>query len=406
MFTPFFYLLRAHDLNITTHEWLTFLEGLNDGLHNSTMNGFYQLGLATLCKSESDYDRFQQAFSEYFYDAEVHTATGEIRAEITQELLNWLNDPKVLYERFTRDDVTEEMLNRTQEEIERMLRERLKEQRCEHNGGNYWIGTHGISPFGNDGYNPNGIRVGGVSKDRAALRVAGERTYRDFRDDNMLDIRQFQMAFRRLCHYSDQNGQEEEFDVDRTIHDTCQKAGILQIRYKKPRRNTIKVLLLIDSGGSMDYHSQLCSRLFQAASRSNRFKDLKVYYFHNCIEEYLYTSPTIEKEYAVSTLKVLRECDKDYRVIMVGDATMEKSDLDFHPLETTRNNLGYCGLDWLKLMLRRYEHIVWLNPYSRPIGGFFGEWGETYDQISSMFDMYHLTVAGLEAAMKKLMVKN
>ena len=245
MFTPFFYLLRAHGLNITTHEWLTFLEGLRDGLHHATLNGFYQLGLATLCKSESDYDRFQRAFSEYFYDAEVHTATGEIQSEITQEMLNWLNDPKVLYERFTRDDVTEEMLNRTQEEIERMLRERLKEQRREHNGGKYWVGTHGISPFGNNGYNPNGIRVGGVSRDRAALRVAGERTYRDFRDDNMLDIRQFQMAFRRLCHYSDQAGQEEEFDVARTIHDTCQKAGILQIRYKKPRRNTIKVLLLI-----------------------------------------------------------------------------------------------------------------------------------------------------------------
>lgn len=238
MFTPFFYLLRAHGLNITTHEWLTFLEGLRDGLHHATLNGFYQLGLATLCKSESDYDRFQQAFSEYFYDAEVHTATGEIQSEITQEMLNWLNDPKVLYERFTRDDVTEEMLNRTQEEIERMLRERLKEQRREHNGGKYWVGTHGISPFGNNGYNPNGIRVGGVSRDRAALRVAGERTYRDFRDDNMLDIRQFQMAFRRLCHYSDQAGQEEEFDVARTIHDTCQKAGILQIRYKKPRAPT------------------------------------------------------------------------------------------------------------------------------------------------------------------------
>lgn len=180
MFTPFFYLLRAHGLNITTHEWLTFLEGLRDGLHHATLNGFYQLGLATLCKSESDYDRFQQAFSEYFYDAEVHTATGEIQSEITQEMLNWLNDPKVLYERFTRDDVTEEMLNRTQEEIERMLRERLKEQRREHNGGKYWVGTHGISPFGNNGYNPNGIRVGGVSRDRAALRVAGERTYRDF----------------------------------------------------------------------------------------------------------------------------------------------------------------------------------------------------------------------------------
>ena len=403
MFTPFFYLLRAHGLNITTHEWLTFLDGLSDGLHHSTMNGFYQLGLATLCKSESDYDRFQQAFSEYFYDAEVHTATGEIRAEITQELLNWLNDPKVLYERFTRDDVTEEMLNRTQEEIERMLRERLKEQRCEHNGGNYWIGTHGISPFGNDGYNPNGIRVGGVSKDRAALRVAGERTYRDFRDDNMLDIRQFQMAFRRLCHYSDQNGQEEEFDVDRTIHDTCQKAGILQIRYKKPRRNTIKVLLLIDSGGSMDYHSQICSQLFQAASRSNRFKELRVYYFHNCPKVYLYTNPTLEKQYRVPMEKVLRECDKDFKVLLLGDATMDIDDLVRPPFFETTENKGYTGVDWLNCILRRYAHAAWLNPRptTRPV--IFGK--ESYYLLYKMFDMYPLTIAGLESALKKLMVR-
>ena len=213
----------------------------------------------------------------------------------------------------------------TLEELLKMLEERLKEQTEEHNGGNYWIGTHGISPFGNDGYNPNGIRVGGVSKDRAALRVAGERTYRDFRDDNMLDIRQFQMAFRRLCHYSDQNGQDEEFDVDRTIHDTCQKAGILQIRYKKPRRNTIKVLLLIDSGGSMDYHSQLCSRLFQAASRSNRFKELRVYYFHNCPKAYLYTNPTLEKKYQVPMETVLRNCDKDFKVLLLGDDVVNKT---------------------------------------------------------------------------------
>lgn len=129
----------------------------------------------------------------------------------------------------------------------------------------------------------------------------------------MLDIRQFQMAFRRLCHYSDQNGQDEEFDVDRTIHDTCQKAGILQIRYKKPRRNTIKVLLLIDSGGSMDYHSQLCSRLFQAASRSNRFKELRVYYFHNCPKAYLYTNPTLEQKVPSTDETVLRNCDKDFK---------------------------------------------------------------------------------------------
>ena len=309
----------------------------------------------------------------------------------------------MLYERFTRDDVTEEMLNRTQEEIERMLRERLKEQRCEHNGGNYWIGTHGISPFGNDGYNPNGIRVGGVSKDRAALRVAGERTYRDFRDDNMLDIRQFQMAFRRLCHYSDQNGQEEEFDVDRTIHDTCQKAGILQIRYKKPRRNTIKVLLLIDSGGSMDYHSQICSQLFQAASRSNRFKELRVYYFHNCPKVYLYTNPTLEQKYRVPMEKVLRECDKDFKVLLLGDATMDIDDLVRPPFFETTENKGYTGVDWLNCILRRYAHAAWLNPRptTRPV--IFGK--ESYYLLYKMFDMYPLTIAGLESALKKLMVR-
>lgn len=404
MFTPFFYLLRSHGLNITTHEWLTFLEGLQNDLHHSTLTGFYQLGLATLCKSESDYDRFQQAFSDYFYDAQLHTTDGQVRAEITQELLHWLNDPKVLYERFTRADVTEEMLHRSQAEIERMLRQRLQEQRCEHNGGNYWIGTHGISPFGNDGYNPNGIRVGGVSRDRAALRVAGDRTYRDFRDDNLLDIRQFQMAFRRLCHYSDQTGQEAEFDIDRTIHDTCQKAGILQIRYKKPRRNTIKVLLLIDSGGSMDYHSQLCSRLFQAASRSNRFKELRVYYFHNCPKIYLYTHPTLEQKYRIPMEQVLRNCDKDFKVLLVGDATMDIEDLSRPPFFETKENKGYAGVDWLRPILRRYAHTVWLNPRSpaRPV--IFGK--ESYYLLHRMFDMYPLTLAGLESALKKLMVRD
>ena len=161
----------------------------------------------------------------------------------------------------------------------------------------------------------------------------------------------------------------------------------------------------MDSGGSMEPYSNLCSRLFQAASRSNRFKDLKVYYFHNCLEQYLYTNPTLDRKYAVSTIDVLRQCDKDYRVILVGDATMEMSDLAFHPLQTTRNNLGFCGLDWLNYVLNRYKHIVWLNPYRRPRGGFFGEWGQTYDTISTLFNMYHLTVAGLEQAMKKLMVR-
>ena len=363
MFSSFFYYLRAKGLDISMKEWLTLSEALELGLHDSTMTGFYQLCMAILCKSEADYDKFGQAFLEFFHDEKVFDENGEVQEHISQQMMDWVNDPgSHILRHYSEKDITEEMRNMDRTEIERRFRKVLKDQNRKHDGGNKFIGTQGISPYGNNGLNNNGIRVGGTGGKRSARRVAGERNFKDFRDDNVLDIRQFQMAFRILQRFSNQNGAEDEFDIDETINQTSKKGGILQIRYKKPRRNTIKVLLLMDCGGSMDPYSQLCSRLFQAASRSNRFKDLKVYYFHNCIEEYLYTSPTIEKEYAVSTLKVLRECDKDYRVIMVGDATMEKSDLDFHPLETTRNNLGYCGLDWLKLMLRRYEHIVWLNP--------------------------------------------
>ena len=231
------------------------------------------------------------------------------------------------------------------------------------------MGTHGISPFGNSGSNPNAIRVGGKPMSRSALRVAGQRTFQDFREDNVLSIRQFQMAFRRLCRYSEQAGVEEELDVAKTIHDTCQKGGILQIRYKKPRKKHIKVLLLMDSGGSMGPYSQLCSQLFQAASRSNRFKDLKTYFFHNCVEEYLYTNPTLEEQYAVSTQKILRECGGEYKVILVGDAAMDMSDLTFHPLETTQNNQGFSGQDWLRAILQQCPYAVWLTPSRCPRTG-------------------------------------
>ena len=396
MFLTFFYLLRASGINVSLSEWLTLMEGLRMDLHDSTLSGFYTLCRSVLLHSEADFDRFDQVFLEFFKDVK-HVD------EVPPEMLKWLEHPELDMVELER---LSEITGLSVEEIEKMFAERLQGQDAEHNGGRKWVGTEGYTPFGHRGKQLGGIRVGGKSNYRSAYRVAGERKYRDWRKDNTIDSRQFQMAFRSLRQLSSNSDEPKtELDIDTTIRKTCDNAGNLSIEFTRPRKNALKLMLLMDSGGSMDPYSQLCSRLFQAASRSNRFKDLKVYYFHNCIEEYLYTNPTLEKEYAVSTQKILRECDKDYRVIMVGDATMEKSDLDFHPLETTRNNLGYCGLDWLQLMLRRYEHIVWLNPYSRPIGGFFGEWGETYDQIASMFDMYHLTAAGLEAAMKKLMVK-
>ena len=409
MFSNFFYLLRARGMDISLKEWFTLMEALKMGLHGASMGGFYNLCRAILCKSEADYDRFGLAFQEFFYDKKVHK-DGRVREEISQELLDWLNDPDKVAQLFGMREIPEELKHLTPEEIEQMFRERLLEQHERHDGGKYWIGTGGVSPFGNMGFNPNGIRVGGQSKYGAALRVAGSRTYRDFREDNVLSIRQFQMAFRKLQRYSNQGGAEEEFDVERTIDATCKEAGILQIRYKKPRKNTIKVLLLIDSGGSMAPYSSLCSQLFQAASRSNRFKDLQVYYFHNCPSQVLYTSPELSYKHMVHTRDILKNCDKDYRVILVGDATMGLDDLVYSPYRSSYYNMGYSGLDWLNHISSHYRHSVWMTPYLRPKRepgrrSYFSYWGESYYMIGDIFPMYHLTVAGLEQALKRLMVR-
>lgn len=404
MFNTFFYYLRAKGLDISMKEWLTLSEALALGLHGSTMTGFYQLCMAILCKSESDYDKFGQAFLEFFHDAKVFDENGEVQEHISQQMMDWVNDPgSHVLRHYSEKDITEEMRNMDRTEMERRFRKVLKDQNRKHDGGNKFIGTQGISPYGNNGLNNNGIRVGGTGGKRSARRVAGERNFKDFRDDNVLDIRQFQMAFRILQRFSTQNGAEDEFDIDETINHTSKKGGILQIRYKKPRRNTIKVLLLIDSGGSMDYHSQLCSQLFQAASRSNRFKELRVYYFHNCPKAYLYTNPTLEKKYQVSMETVLRNCDKDFKVLLLGDATMDIDDLIQPPYFETKDNKGYTGVDWLHYILQRYSHTAWLNPRptTRPV--IFGK--ESYALLCEMFDMYPLTIAGLELALKKLMVR-
>ena len=380
------------------------------GLHGASMGGFYNLCRAVLCKSEADYDRFGQAFLEFFYDKRIHQ-NGAVREEITRELLDWLNDPDRLAQLFGMREIPEELKNLTPEEIEELFRQRLREQHERHDGGSYWIGTGGVSPFGNSGFNPNGIRVGGQSKYGAALRVAGRRTYRDFREDNVLSIRQFQMAFRKLQRYSTQGGAEEEFDVERTIDATCREAGILQIRYKKPRKNTIRVLLLIDSGGSMLPYSRLCSQLFQAASRSNHFRELQVYYFHNCPTQHLYTHPDLRFKHMVNTRDVLKQCDGDWRVILVGDATMGLEDLIYAPYRTNYYNMGFSGMDWLNHINSRYKHTVWLAPYLRPkrakgsARGYFSYWGESYYRINEVFPMFQLTVAGLEQAMRRLMVR-
>ena len=397
MFISFFYLLRQRGLNVSLNEWLALLEGLEKGLHRSSLTGFYGLCRAILLHSETEYDLFDRIFLEFFKDVPW-------TEELPEELLRWLDHPAEDLRRSLEELQKLGLEDKTLEEILQMLEERLKEQREEHNGGSYWIGTQGRSVFGNSGWRPNSLRVGGESRRRAALAVAGERKFRDFRRDTPLEIRQFQMAFRLLRQLSAQAvSGEKVLDVDRTVHDTCDQAGMLQVRYKNPRRNAIKVLLLMDSGGSMDYYSTLCSTLFQAVTKSNSFQELHTYYFHNCVYESVFRRPRMWPEDSISTEWLLQNFDSAYKVIIVGDAAMNPGELLGQRYDWRQRAPLPSGMDWLQRMKGHFPYLIWLNP--EPLPAYAGFWGQTHLELAKMFPMYTLSVEGLEAGMHRLMVK-
>ena len=397
MFASFFYLLRQRGLDVSLNEWLTLLQGMEQGLHRSSLTGFYQLCRAVLVKSEAEYDRFDQVFLEFFKDVPW-------QGELPEEVLQWLEHPKEDLGETVRRLRDLGMPEESLEELLRRLEERLKEQTEEHNGGNYWVGTQGRTPWGNSGWHPGGIRIGGQGRHRTAMTVAGERKYRDFRKDNTLDTRQFQMAFRLLRQLSVQaDSSEKVLDVDGTIRDTCDNAGTLKVRYKNPRKNAVKVLLLMDSGGSMDYYASLCSMLFQAATKSNNFKELHTYYFHNCVYSEVYTHPGLRWDSVVPTEWLLQNYDASYKVIIVGDGAMSPYELREPRYDWEKRTYGDSGLTWLERLRRHYPYLIWLNPEPMPARPDY--WSQTHWQLAQIFHMYDLSAEGLEQGMKRLMVR-
>lgn len=396
MFIEFFYLLRARGLKVSLNEWLALVEALDKGLCSASLLDFYHLCRSILVKSETDYDRFDLAFAEFFEGI----TTPE---EIPEQIWDWLNqDVKTrdINDTTMLDDYVLEL-----EQLQQRLRERILEQKEKHDGGNYWIGTGGTSTMGYNGFNERGIRVGGEGRHKRAVQVAGERHFKDFREDNILDIRQFQMAFRKLRQYSSRlDIAKTELDIDGTIDETCNHAGSLRLVWDRPRKNTVKLLLLFDSDGSMMPYSRLCNQLFQAVSKSNHFKDLKVYYFHNCIYEHLYTDPQCKRGEWIDTEWVLSNLSSEYKVIFIGDGTMAPSEL--------MSKGGNCyvglynetpGIDWLNRFKRKYPKNIWLNPLPEMEWEFiFGS--RTLLKIKELFPMFPLTLDGLEAGIKRLLV--
>ena len=397
MFLSFFYLLRERGMDVSLNEWMTLLEGMEKGLHRSSLTGFYHLCRAIVVKSEVEYDRFDQVFLEFFKDV-------PFKGEIPEEMMDWLNHPVEDLQRTIAELRSRGFKDESIEELLKLLEERLKEQTEEHNGGNYWVGTQGYSPWGNSGWHPNGIRIGGESRHRTAMSVASERKYRDFRKDNTLDTRQFQMAFRLLRQLSVQaDANEKILDVDGTIRETCDNAGNLKVQYTNPRKNTVKVLLLMDSGGSMSYYSSLCSMLFQAATKSNHFKELHTYYFHNCVYSEVYTHPGLRWDSAVTTEWLLQNFDSSYKVIIVGDAAMNPYELQEKRYDWHTRSYGPSGMEWMERLRKQYPYLIWLNPEPLPVRLDF--WSQTHLHLAKVFQMYELTADGLEAGMKRLMVR-
>ena len=400
MFSKFFYTLKAKGLDVSLSEWITLNRAVSMGLEGTSLTGFYYAARAILVKNETDFDKFDLAFEECFKGIKSDNAN------VTDSMLEWLDKSDMMEllheeERFWLNQ--QEDLHIDKEDVETKFKDRLKDQDSEHNGGNYWIGTMGKTSFGNMGGNIGGIRVGGTTGYQSAFAVVGARKYKDFRDDKMLDNRQFQLAFRKLRQFSSKlDIPKTELDINKTIDSTCNNGGYLKIEMERPRKNAVKLLLLMDSGGTMIPFTKLLNELFQAIHKSNHYKDVKCYYFHNCIYAKMYKTPECENGDWIDTEWMFRNIDSDYKVIIVGDAAMAPEEFYSETGNYRGPNGGLTGEQWLLLLKQHYKKVVWLNPKMAP-----GEapWREVETAVKKIFPMYKLTVEGLNEAMVKLMTR-
>jgi len=388
MFTKFFCTLREKKVPVSITEWMMLMEALSRGCI-SNLDEFYYLARAILVKSEAYYDHYDVAFQEYFRGIETP-------AEISEQILEWLKDP---LNQMTLTEEERALLDSMDfDELLREFEKRLKEQTEQHDGGGYWIGRGGTSPFGHSGYHPAGIRIGGESKGRHAIQVAQERRFRNYRSDLTLDVRQIKMVLREIRQLS-RIGPEDELDLEETINATSKNAGEIELIWRQSRRNAVKVLLLMDVGGSMAPFALLCSQFFSAAHSSAHFKDFQYFYFHNCVYDDLYQD--IERREAVSTEHLLRILEPEYKVILVGDARMATQELTmrYGAIDYYESN-DTPGIAWLKRTADHFTHCVWLNPDT------LYSWDHpTVFMIGKLFPMFELTLDGLRQAVKKLIVK-
>jgi uncharacterized protein with von Willebrand factor type A (vWA) domain len=385
----FFHVLKDTGVPVTPRELLDLLEAMERRLAFGDMDDFYSLSRAILVKDEKYYDRFDQAFGLHFQDLEA--LDDVIEAMIPDD---WLRS-EFMKQLSEEDKAKIESLGGLEELIEQ-FKERLEEQKKRHSGGNKWIGTEGTSPFGNDGYHPEGIRVGGESKNKRAVKVWDRRDFKNLDDGVELGTRNIKIAMRRLRKFA-RTGATEELDLDDTIKSTARNAGLLDIKMVPERHNAVKVLLFLDVGGSMDPHVKVCEELFSAAR--TEFKHLEYFYFHNFIYESVWKNNVRRFNERTATLDLMHKYAHDYKVVFVGDASMSPYEI-MQPGGSVEHWNEESGELWMRRMRETYEKCIWINPVPED------EWEYTQSiaitrQVMEG-KMYPLTLRGLEEGMSFL----
>lgn len=389
MLHRFFSTLRDAKIPVTTREYLTLLEALERGAVEPDMDHFFSVSRTILVKDERDFDKFDAVFGHVFQGVETLGALFEER-DIPAD---WL---RAAMEKLLTPEERAAMEALPFEELMETLKQRLEEQEKRHEGGSKWIGTGGTSPFGHSGYNPAGVRIGGQSRNKRAVKVWEQRRYRDLDGDRQLGTRNLKVALRRLRKFA-RDSAHEELDLSGTISATARQ-GWLDVQMRKEKRNAIKVLALFDVGGSMDPYVRTCEELFSAARST--FKNLEYFYFHNCVYEGVWKSNLRRRSETVPTMDLLHKYPRDWKIVLVGDAAMAPYEIT-HAGGSVEGWNEEAGSVWLKRLVEAYPSLVWLNPEPEKW------WDNTYSirlvqSIIGPHRMFPLTLDGVDAAMKEL----
>ena len=397
MFIEFFYTLRERGIPVTPTSFLRLQTALKLGLIHS-MNDFYTAARAILVKSERYFDTYDQVFAHFFRGVTLLEPEDVELTEIAKALLQeWLKNPAEMAQALGLDEKKIQAM--TPEELIKYFFDRLKEQTEAHHGGNRWIGTGGTSPVGHSGHHPGGMRVGGRSRNKSAIKVAMERRYKDYSQEGPLTAFQMEEALKRLRRMIP-TGPKDVVNVDKTIRETMRNAGEIEIIFDRRLTDRLKVVLMIDNGGwSMDPYVEVVQTLFNYAR--SQFKDLKIYYFHNTVYSRVWGDP--QRRHRPEPIDEFVRRDPETRLIMIGDASMAPYEL-MHTngsiyIEQKENN---ASMDRLKFLGKTFRHAVWLNPQTEE------EWGHTWtvSVIRQVFPMFELTLDGLEKAVQHLMAKH